>query len=181
MVIEWALAVRRGRPREIERAQGRAAFKRRADDFHHIRIGALLVARDLSGDGADIGLPFAQRRQAGADQGRREGRQIALQIDDGLKLGGRVALKHRLEHPVGPADMVGPRHQCRTPGFDDGVAHLLRVGCDHHRATIGFDRAAPDMDDHRLPADIGQGLIGKSCRFQSGGYNDEAGCHGAVR
>ncbi len=111
------------------------------------------------------------------DQGWVERRQVALQINHGAKLAGRIVCEHRLEHPVGPARMVRARHQRLAARLQNGVAHGLRVGRHQHRAAIGLNRAPPDMHDHRLPADIGQGLVGEPCRFEPGGYNDEAGHH----
>ena len=45
--------MRRGRAREIERTQA-ARRNRRADRLHHVRVGALLVTRDLGGERGDV-------------------------------------------------------------------------------------------------------------------------------
>ena len=132
---------------------------------------------DSGGDGADIGLAFVERLEAGVDQGRFERRQVTLQINHCAKLAGRIVGEHGLEHPIGPARMVRARHQRFAAGAQNRVPHSLRVGRHQHGPAIGLNRAPPDMHDHRLPADIGEGFVGKPCRSEPGGQNDEAGHH----
>ena len=97
------------------------------------------------------------------------------------KLALGIELLDRLEHAVGAARVIGPRHQGLTAGEQDRVAHRLGVGGNHHRPAIGLDRAAPDMHDHRLAGDIGERLVGEPGRFQSCRDDDKAVGHSQVR
>ena len=65
-----------------------------------------------------------------------------------------------------PARMVGPRHQGLAAGGRHCLADFgLIVGDHHHRTAFGLHRAAPDMHDHGLAGDLGQGLVRQPCRL----------------
>ena len=48
-----------------------------------------------------------------------------------------------------------------------------RIGGHRDRADSGLDGPAPDMDDHGLAGDVGQGLVGQAGGGQAGGDEDE--------
>jgi hypothetical protein len=76
--------------------------------------------------------------------------------------------------------MICTRYQRLTTSEKDLVPHRFGIGCDNHRAAIGLHCAPPDMNDHRLARDIGQRLIGESCRFQPC-WDDDQTVHGGLR
>src|SRR5262249_35777869 len=104
VVIERALA--RGRPgaREIERAQA-VLSDRRADELHHVRVAALLFARDLGRKRGDIDRRVCERGDRGCDVGRRDGGQIGLHVDDDTAAALRVDDLERLEDAVRSRNM----------------------------------------------------------------------------
>jgi hypothetical protein len=100
MMVERAVAVGRGRAREVQRAERRAVADRRADDLHHVRVGVLFLADDLCGDGADVGGPLPERHDTAPQERRVERGQVALQINHDCELARRIEARYRLEHAV---------------------------------------------------------------------------------
>ena len=71
--------------------------------------------------------------------------------------------------PRRAVDVVGPGHDRLAAG-----AHGSRrrssgvVGRDHHAADVRLDRAAPDVNDHRLAGDVGERLARQARRRHAG-------------
>ncbi len=69
--------------------------------------------------------------------------------------------------------MVRARH-CGAPARrPHRVGDALVVGRDHDRPDVGLDRAPPDMDDHRLAADVGERLARQAGRSHARGDENE--------
>ena len=175
MVVERTVAVRRGGAREIERSENAAARQRRADHLHHVRVGALLLADDLRGDGADIRLALVQRGNAGAHEIRIERRQVALQIDDGVDAPVRIELLDRLIDAVRAAGMVGARHHRLAAG----LGHRIGARSSEHRWRPARGREPASIARRQTwtimgsPAIIGHGLVGQSRGGQSRRNDDQ--------
>ena len=112
-----------------------------------------------------------QRRQRRLDGGRRDGRQVALQVDDDLLVGADDL--QRLVDARGAVGMVGAGHHRLAAGQLDGAGDGEVVGGDHHPAETGLDRAAPDMDDHRVAVDVGKRLSRQAGGGHAGGNEDD--------
>ena len=84
------------------------------------------------------------------------------------------------EFPLGIAEFQGCCHTVRAGaqggiGGDgiaavaaDNIGDFILGGRHQNLADIGFDRAFPDMDDHRQPVNIGQGFAGQAPSRPSG-------------
>ena len=69
--------------------------------------------------------------------------------------------------------MIGSRHHRAAAGFIHNRGDVGRVGGDHNRADRRGLRAAQDMHDHRLTANIGERLAREPGRGHAGGNEDE--------
>lgn len=177
-MIERAIAVRGRGSGEVERAQNTRNAEWRAHDLHHIRIAALLVSCDLSGNGADIGLAMRKSAEACTHETRIECRQIALEIDYSFDRAFWIELPHGFEDAVRPTLVIRTCHQGFTARTAYSVADRFSVADDHNGAAIGFDGAAPDMDDHGLASDVGERFVRKPRSLQSGRDDNQIGRHG---
>jgi hypothetical protein len=109
---------------------------------------------------------------------RLERRQVALQVDDGVEGGARIAPFDRLENPVGATRVIGAGQDRLPAGLPHRLANRLGIGSDHDRAAISLNGPAPNMHDHGLPGDVGERLVGQSRCLQSGGDNEQGFRHG---
>ena len=91
----------------------------------------------------------------------RDGRQIALQVDDGIDFARGIEGAERLENPVRPGRMVGARHHRLAAMGGHRLGDLGCVGGDSHPADLRGLRPAQHMDDHRRPGDVRSGLRGR--------------------
>ena len=174
VVIERTLAVGRGRAREVESAQAARTGERRADDLHHVGIGALLRLADLGGERGDVGRRRRQRRRQARNEMRLQRRQVALQVDDDVGRAVRI-------------DAARPPRRCgRSPRRDRRASSKLRRRPPRSAATISSHRsprprgpasaaigAAPHVHDHRLAGDIDHRLAGQPRRRHARGDYDE--------
>ena len=147
-----ALAPWRRGAGEIERPQARRP-DRASDRLDDVGIAALFVAADHGGERRDIHRRVAKRSCDGTDGLRRDGRQVALQVDYGVVAPIGIDDGERLEDAVGARWMVLPRHHRLAADLMDGIGDEERVGRHHDPAEIGLHGPTPDMDDHRLVAD----------------------------
>src|SRR5207244_3437544 len=67
-----------------------------------------------------------------------------------------------------------PRHHRFTPGGFHRVRDLGAVGCDDDPSRVRLDRTPPDVDDHRLSVDVGEGLSREPGRMHARRYDDES-------
>ena len=59
----------------------------------------------------------------------------------------------------------------------DGLDDFRFVGRDENGADFRFGRTAPDMDDHRLAADVCERLAGQAGRGHARGNEDDRSNH----
>ena len=90
-----------------------------------------------------------------------EGRQIALQIDHARKAPLRIDPAERLKDTIGARGQVGIGQHALTPVRRNRLGDRRLGARHHHRADGGLAGAAPDVDDHRHAADLGERLVGQ--------------------
>ena len=167
MVVARPVAMRGGGAGEIQGAHPPPA-ERRTHRLHHIGVEALFLGVDLGRQRRDIDRGIGKRRQHVADILRRNGREIALQIDHDFRLTARIERFGGLEDPVRSGRVIGARHD----GFAAMCLHHLRdlgrVGGDRNPADGGLLRPAQHMDDHGQPGDIQQRLVRQPRRGHAG-------------
>jgi hypothetical protein len=106
------------------------------------------------------------------DRGRIDERLVALHVHHDVA---RQLARH-LGDAIGARAMPGGRHPDVPAVTRDRSGNALVVGRHDHRVQpAGLPDALVDANDHRLAAEVGQGLAGKPGRIESGG-ND--GHHG---
>ena len=172
-MIERPVAVGRGGAGEIERAQP-VRRDRRADDLHHIRIGALLVLDDFGGQRRDIDRRIVQQSDRGTQiVGRIERRQIALHVHHHPDFSVRIGDLQRLEDAVGAGGMVGAGHQRAGAGLFDRGQDRFGIGRHDHLAEVRRLGAPDHMLDHRLAGDVGQRLAGQPGGRHAGRDQDQ--------
>ena len=132
------------------------------------------LGMDLGGQGRDIDRRVGQRAEHAADIVRRDGRKIALQIDDDFGLAAGVELAQRLESPVRAGGVVGARHDRFAAMGCHGGCDLRRVGGDGDAADFGGLGPAQHMDDHRQAGDVQQRLAGQAGRGHAGGNQHQS-------
>ena len=173
MVIERPVAGGRGGAGEIERAQ--PPLPRSAcHDLHHVRVGALLRARDLGRQRARCRRPGrrAARARRAMSAGASVGRSpctLTMMSARPLRIGVCSASKMRSE----PEAWSAARHHRAAAGLLDAGGDRLRIGRDHDRPDVRRLRAAHHVHDHRLAGDIGQRLAGQPGRGHAGRDQDE--------
>ena len=69
--------------------------------------------------------------------------------------------------------MVAARHHRPAARGLDRRGDARVVGRHHDRADVGFDRPAPDVDDHRLAADVGERLARQAGRSHACGNEND--------
>ena len=69
--------------------------------------------------------------------------------------------------------MVGPGHDGDAAHPFNRRNHLRSVGRHNHRADARFLRSPPNMDDHRLAANVGQRLSRQAGRGHAGRNKDD--------
>jgi hypothetical protein len=167
-----ASAPRRPGAGEVEGAQAVLADGM-ADELDHVGVVALRLVGDHGAQGGDVHGLVGQRQDRGSDDGRIDGRQVALDVDhDGV-----VALRiHDLQgfgEAVRTRGMVGPGHHRDAALGLDHVADGRGVGRHHHGPDPGLDGPAPHMDDHRYAAEIEERLVRQAGRGEAGGDEHE--------
>jgi hypothetical protein len=171
-VRQRPLAGRRRRAGEIKGAQPPLS-NRSADEFHHVRVGALVCAADFGRQRGDVDRRIGERSDRGRDVGWRERGQIALHVDDDGAAPPRVGDVQGLENAVGPRDVIGARHHRATAGLLDAGRDHVRIGRDHHLPEPRGLRSAQDVDDHRLACNVEERLSGKPGRGHARGDDNE--------
>ncbi len=127
----------------------------------------------------DVDGGVGERRQHVADIVRRDGREIALQIDHDLDLPLGVEQLHRLKDPIRAGGVVGAGHDRLAAMRPHRGGDIGRVGRDRDPADLSGFRPAQHMDDHRQAADIQQRLAGQAGRRHAGGNQHQSAgfCH----
>ena len=120
-----------------------------------------------------VGAEQLERLEHAADRRRLQGRQIALQIDHARKAPLGVDPPERLEDPVGARGQIGiGQHAGAAMRLDRLGDRRLAAGHDHG-ADLRLARAAPDLDDHRRAADLGERLVGQARGAQARRNHDD--------
>jgi hypothetical protein len=179
MVVQRPVPPRCRRPGEIERAAHRPARREDGDGLDDIGVAAFLVLRDLGGQRTDIDRGVGERRQRGPQHLGGDGRQVALQVHCHIVPFVRVEFLQGPEHPVRTGRQPGVGQDRGTAGGADGVGDDLLGRGDQDRPDLRLDRAAPDVDDHRLAMDVGQRLVGQPGGGESRGNDDDGVARGA--
>ena len=99
VMIERSLTPGCGGAGKVQGAQMIAA-ERRSDDLDDVGVGAFLSFANYGGKRRDISVGCSERRYASADKMGIKCRQIALQIDDYVRVCARVLFCDGLEHAV---------------------------------------------------------------------------------
>ncbi len=174
VMVERPLAPGRGGAGEIERAQP-VGDERRADDLDHVRVGLLLVARDLDAERRDVDRRVGERREGGARSvaGSIVGRSPCT-LTTVSTAPSRVERLQRLEDAVGAGLVVGARHHRLEAVRARPLRRLLGVSVATTTRPSPLSAArARDMDDHRHAGDVGQRLARQPRRGHAGGDQDE--------
>ena len=182
-MIERTLARRHRRAAEIKRPAPRRPWGARDHGLDDVGVPDLRFIGDLGGKRADIDIRVVEKRQCRPGQRRVEGHEIALDVDDGIETTLGVDGAEGLEDAIRARRVIGPGHHRLTPRRLHRIGDLGLGAGDEYRAEVRLDRPAPDMDDHRLAADLGQRLAREAGRSQSGGDQDDGifnRGHGAV-
>ncbi len=108
-----------------------------------------------------------------ANRRRIEHRQVALHVDDGVVGAIGVELRDRRLDAVGAGRQLRIGHHRAPAGRFDRIGDRPVAAGDDDRAELGGDGAAPDMNDHRHPADVGERLAGQPRRGEPGGDQDD--------
>ena len=141
------------------------------DHLDDVGIAAFLLANDFGGDRGDGDRRIGKRQQRRANRLGRDRRDIALEIDDDLRL-----LPDQVESLVdarGAVDVMGAGHHGFAADGSDRRGNRVIVGGHHDTADVRLDRAAPDMDDHRLAADVGERFARQTRRGHAGGDQNQ--------
>ena len=120
---------------------------------------------------------IGKRRHGGRDGDRRNGRQIALHVDDDVVASVGIDRRQRLENAIGAGHMIGARHYGAARRGLNGVGHVARIGRDHDGTNIRLGGAPQHLHDHRHPADIGEGLAGQARGSHAGRDEDDRAGH----
>ena len=167
MVPTRRVAMRHHRPAEIERAANIAltiAIQGTipADHgLHHLLAGGLLHACRCD-KGGQFGPAAGGRPEQTGGNRRVQFGKVALKVQHQVICPVRIDQRYRLEGPVGPRRMIGACQHRLAARIADGGGDPLVVGGHPDGGDVGLSGAVPDMADHRLAADIGKRLSGKT-------------------
>ena len=117
------------------------------------------------------GLPdtFDPRPYASPSAAPNASRAAAADADADAPPQGETRLRYYMRHCLPSAAQVAARlHAVRAAAVDDTNV----VGCHHDAGRARLQCALGDTDDHRLAAEIGQGLVGQPRRCHAGRNND---------
>ena len=111
---------------------------------------------DFGGQRCDIDAWIVERLERGAHVLRRDGRQVALQVEHDLDLASGIELAKRLMDPVRAGGVVGAGHHRFAAMRVHGSGDFRRVGGNRDAADPGGFGPAQHMHDHRQPGNIQQ-------------------------
>ncbi len=152
---------------EIERPRRPRRVGKAGGDLVDALIGEGGVVLDHRREGGDVGFRIGEPGERDAHRRRVEQRQIALHVYHRVVRAAGVQARDRLMDAVraGRQPRIG---QHRPPtGGDDRFGDFRVAAGDDDRPRFGRNRPAPDMDDHRGPADQRQRLARKPRRGQA--------------
>ena len=173
MVIERAVAERRGGAGEVERRAAcapQSACRRLSPRSDWCApsgrwISAARVAMSTAGSASGA---IAAAMSAGATVGRSP---WTLTMMPARRCGSAAC--ERLEDTVGTGGVIGAGHHGATAGLLDAGRDCLRIGRDHDRAKLRGLRPPHDVNDHRFARDIGERLAGEPVRSHAGRNENE--------
>jgi len=122
---------------------------------------------DDRAQGRDVDLGIGEREAGDLHRGGVEQRQIALHVDYRVVLAVRIEPPNRFGDAVGAGRVARIGHHRLPARALDRFGNRMVAAGDDNRPDSGRHRAAPDMDDHRRPADIGERLSRQPRRRQS--------------
>ena len=133
----------------------------------------LLLTEDGRRQRGDVDRGVGERVEDGADHHGIERRQVALEIDDDVVAAVGIEGFGGFEDAVRPGGMIGPGHDGQPTGPANSLGDLGGVGRHQHGAEFRLHGPAPNVNDHRLAADVGERLTGQPRRPHAGRNKDQ--------
>ena len=109
----------------------------------------------------------------GADGSRIDGREIALEVDDGRRGAIGIECCKRLGYPVRTRGVIVAGHHRLEAGPGDRAGDASVVSRHRDPADIGFGGTPRDLDDHRRSENVGERLSRQAGRRHARGDENE--------